>query len=166
MKKLTYRSVLLFITLLTLAGCKESPDLQPELTGIWTRTIGTGPDAIEGRLKFNPDATFDFSVEGDPLRKISPQGLAAWDLSPDGESIVGLRVDPVTRALDLATIEVASGAIAVIGNLGKRPVTPDLFGYRDTLRAFRVSPEGTRGLLSYLQPEADIWIIENIDSSP
>ena len=87
MKKLTYILALIFITLLAFTGCKQSPDLQPELTGVWTRTIGTGEGAIEGRLKFNPDATFDFTVEGDPHGHMASEGR--YSLTDEGITFLG-----------------------------------------------------------------------------
>ncbi len=74
MKNSKYFALLFVIALSIFAACKQSPDLQPELTGVWTRTIGSGEDAIDGRLKFNPDATFDFTIEGDPHGHMATEG--------------------------------------------------------------------------------------------
>ena len=86
---------ILITSIFILAGCKESPDLQPELTGVWTRIIGNGPDAIEGRLRFNPDATFDFTIQGDPHGHMASKGR----YSQTGHEITflgGSCVDPGT----------------------------------------------------------------------
>ncbi|MEQ9618972.1 MAG: hypothetical protein RIG61_07330 [Deltaproteobacteria bacterium] len=69
-----YIILVLFAVILLSAGCKESPNLQPELTGVWTRTIGSGEDTIEGILKFDPDATFDFTFKGDSKNHEDTEG--------------------------------------------------------------------------------------------
>lgn len=65
MNKYVYITILLLSTLLALNGCRQSPDLQPELTGSWTRTIGSGGGSIEGILTFTSEATFEFTYKGD-----------------------------------------------------------------------------------------------------
>jgi len=65
MNKHPYITILLLSTLFILAGCRQLPDLQPELTGTWTRTIGSGVDSIEGILTFTSEATYEFTYKGD-----------------------------------------------------------------------------------------------------
>ena len=72
--KYKYIILVLFTVIFLSAGCKESPDLQPELTGVWTRTIGSGNDTIEGILKFDPDATFEFTFRGDSKSHTDTKG--------------------------------------------------------------------------------------------
>ena len=36
--------------------------------------IGSGSDVFEGRLKFNPDATFDFMIEGNQYGHMATEG--------------------------------------------------------------------------------------------
>ena len=82
-----------------------------------------------------------------------------WDLSPDGRLIVAM-FEREKRSLDLASIDVATGAIRTLRSLGQRPVSPDFTNYPDNLRAMRISPDGTRLMYAYLKPEADIWILQ------
>lgn len=69
-----YITLVLFALIFLSAGCNPPPNLQPELTGVWTRTIGSGEDTIEGILKFNPDATFEFTFKGDSKKHEDTEG--------------------------------------------------------------------------------------------
>jgi len=99
------------------------------------------------------------STDGAPARQVSPERPLVWDLSPDGRVVYAI-LERERRAIDLVTIDISTGDVRTLMPLGRKPLTPDYNGYRDTLRAMRVSPDGTRLLYAYLNPSADIWILE------
>jgi len=101
-------------------------------------------------------------VDGGTARHISDVLPALWDLSPDGRRILAI-FQGDRRDIELKSIEVATGELQHILSLGKAPVTPDFNGWYDTLRALRISPDGTRLMYSYLNPQADIWILDGLD---
>lgn len=82
-----------------------------------------------------------------------------WDVSPDGRIVYAV-VERERRALELISIDVAGGAVRTLQSLGRKPLTPNYNGYSDTVRAMRVSPDGTRLMYAYLNPDADIWVLE------
>lgn len=65
MNRYLYITILLLSTLFIFYGCREAPNLQPELTGTWTKTIGSGEDSIQGILTFTSEATYKFTYKGD-----------------------------------------------------------------------------------------------------
>ncbi len=81
-----------------------------------------------------------------------------WDVEPDGWTIVGI-LEGYRRAMALVRIDMTSGHVRNIGELGRIPVTPDpVGGYQNTLRALRVSPDGKRLTLGYLNAQSDIYM--------
>jgi Tol biopolymer transport system component len=138
---------------------------------------GTTPTVVSGdvpivdsqRARWMPDGSVIY-VAADGLKQVSAAGGAArtllapapilWDSAPDGRVLYAI-FEGQRRAIELATIDVATGAVHTVRSLGRRPLTPDYVGYTDTLRAMRVSPDGTHLMYAFLNPEADIWILEN-----
>jgi eukaryotic-like serine/threonine-protein kinase len=96
--------------------------------------------------------------EGAAPRIVSNLPLAC-DWSPDGASIYAIR-EGEKRRLELIHIDAKSGAIRLIGDLGRRPVTPEPIGYHDNIRALAVSPDGKRAVFAYLQPDSQVWMLE------
>jgi hypothetical protein len=116
-----------------------------------------------------PDGETVIYGTGDGLKRIPADGgvgeyvsrvrPVVWDLAPDGRAVYAV-VEREQRAIDLVSIDVATGAARTVRTLGRAPITPDYSGYPDTLRAMRISPDGTRLMYAYLNPESDIWILE------
>jgi hypothetical protein len=98
-------------------------------------------------------------VGGGAPRLVSREQPLLWDLSADGRVIYAI-LERDRRNLDLVTIDVATGAVRALRPLGRKPVTPDYNGYSDTVRAMRLSPDGTRLMYAVLNPDADIWILD------
>ncbi|HSG00465.1 MAG TPA: protein kinase [Vicinamibacterales bacterium] len=98
-------------------------------------------------------------ADGGVSEYVSRARPVVWDLAPDGQAVYAV-VEREQRAIDLVSIDVATGATRPVRTLGRAPITPDYSGYPDTLRAMRVSPDGTRLMYAYLNPESDIWILE------
>jgi len=105
------------------------------------------------------DGFREVPADGGPTRLISTERPAVWDLTPDGRQIYAIREGP-RRAIDLVAIDVASGEVREMLSLGQAPVSPEFGGWYDSLRAMRISPDGTRLIYAYLNPEADIWILD------
>ena len=115
-----------------------------------------------------PDGSVIY-VAADGLKQVPAGGGAArtllapapilWDSAPDGRVLYAI-FEGQRRSIELATIDVATGVVHTVRSLGRRPLTPDYVGYTDTLRAMRVSPDGTHLMYAFLNPEADIWILE------
>jgi hypothetical protein len=100
-------------------------------------------------------------VDGGTSRLIATEQPMLWDLSPDGRVIYAI-LERERRMMDLVTIDRVTGAQRTLQSLGRRPLTPDHGGYWDTVRALRVSPDGTRLMYARLNPTADIWILEGV----
>ena len=114
-------------------------------------------------------------AHGDQIVYVSPGGLRrmtssggrsetltarkplAWDVARDGRMAYGIFEGP-HRSMQLTRIDLTSGSTEIIADLGRLPATPDPIGYRQTLRALRVSPDGTRLVLGYLNPRSDIYV--------
>ena len=65
--------------------------------------------------------------------------------------------------MDVVRIDTRSGLVTqTFPNLGRIPVTPDPMGYALTIRSLRVSPNGKRLALGYLNPRSDIYILEGL----
>jgi hypothetical protein len=96
-----------------------------------------------------------------PSEILSREQPLGWDLAPDGTILAIL--EGKRRTMRLVRIDMRSGAvIEEFPNLGQVPLTPDPVGYVDTIRSLRVSPDGKRLVLGYLNPRSDIWIREGL----
>jgi dipeptidyl aminopeptidase/acylaminoacyl peptidase len=105
------------------------------------------------------DGLRQVSADGGPSRLISKEKPLLWDLAPGGR-VVHAIIEGDRRAIELASIDLSTGKVTTRRPLGRRPLWPAL-GYAETLRALRVSPDGTRLMYAILKPEADIWILED-----
>jgi len=96
---------------------------------------------------------------GGPARLVTREVPVLWDITSDGRLLYAI-IERERRAIDLSTIDIATGVVRTLKSLGRRPLSPDYNGYSDTLRAMRVSPDGARLMYAFLNPNADIWILE------
>ncbi|MGQ0735555.1 MAG: protein kinase domain-containing protein [Acidobacteriota bacterium] len=136
-----------------------------------TAGVGTGPDGGGAAALWTPGGEAliykstaglqQVSAEGGPLRLITAERPIIFDLAPDGRSLYAI-VERQRRSLELVTIDVASGATTPLAPLGRWPLAPDVVMYRDTIRALRVSRDGKRLMFAYLNPRADIWILDGL----
>lgn len=98
---------------------------------------------------------------GTSARVVYKEALIAWDWSPDGSLIYAIR-EAQARHMELITIEPKSGQVRVVMDLGRIPVSPEPIGYPGTIRALAVAPDGKHAVFAYLQPDAHIWMMEEI----
>ncbi len=96
---------------------------------------------------------------GTSARVVGGEELLVWDWSPDGALIYAIR-EGSGRRMDLIAIDAKSGAVRVVADLGRKPVTPEPIGYRDPIRSLAVSPDGKRAVYAYLQPDSQIWMMD------
>jgi dipeptidyl aminopeptidase/acylaminoacyl peptidase len=97
---------------------------------------------------------------GSPTTLSSLQPLV-WDPEPGGTILAILKGEGA--AMVLVRIDMRSGAVIKrFPDLGRVPLTPDPLGYARTIRSLRVSPDGKRVALAYLNPRSDIWILEGL----
>jgi serine/threonine protein kinase len=101
------------------------------------------------------------SSNGGPVRVVTRAMPVLWDAAPDGKTLYAM-LEREHRMIDLVSIDIATGVDHTIRSMGRRPLTPDYFSYVDTLRAMRVSPDGTHLMYAFLNPDADIWIMDGI----
>ncbi len=92
---------------------------------------------------------------------VTKEPLLAWDWSPDGKLIYAIR-ETAGREMELFTIDPSSGESRRVAPLGRRPVTPDPIGYPDTIRQLAVAPDGKSAVYAYLQPDSQIWMMEQV----
>ncbi len=100
MKRYICITAILIIGIFLSAGCKESPDLQPELTGVWTKAIESGGKSAEGVLTFTAEATFEFTVRGEAPGHEDTKGRysqTGHEITFEGSSCV----DPGTYRFDV-----------------------------------------------------------------
>ena len=98
-------------------------------------------------------------VGGDSVLLTRLQPLV-WDVAGDG-TIVGI-LEGKRRAMKVVRISGATGALLQeYQAVGQFPV-PLNPAYGDPVRGLRVSPDGTRLVMGYTQPRADIWIREGL----
>lgn len=136
-----------------------------------TDDVVDSSNKLEGAAQWLPDGRAVIYSAADGLRQIPVDGGASrlivreqpmlWDVSPDGRLIYAI-LERDKRMMDLVTIDMVTGAVRTLQSLGRRPLTPDHAGYWDTVRALRVSPDGTRLMYARLNPTADIWILEGV----
>jgi dipeptidyl aminopeptidase/acylaminoacyl peptidase len=128
--------------------------LQSEGSGQWlprsSGIIYKASDGLRARME-----------DGGAERLVTGERPMLWDLSRDGRTIYAI-VERERRAMELVTIDMATGAIRTLQSLGRRPLSPDYNGYWDTVRALRLSPDGRRLMYAHLNPSADIWILEGL----
>lgn len=129
------------------------------------------PDTGTGRWLPTGDAVIYHDADGLRARRedegsarlVSRERPILWDLSRDGRTIYAI-LERARRSMDLVTIDVATGAVTTLRSLGRKPLTPDYVRYWDTVRALRLSPDGTRLMYAHLNPTSDIWILDRFGS--
>ncbi len=123
-----------------------------------------GPQWLPDGLTVIYKATDGFRqipADGGAARLVSDAKPAVWDVSADGRLIYAI-IEGQRRAIDLHVIDIESGETRRLTSLGRAPLTPEFNGWYDSLRAMRLSPDGRQLMYAYLNPEADIWILEGI----
>lgn len=130
--------------------------LQSEGTGRWLPSgdavIYRDADGLRARRENDGSA-----------RLVSGERPILWNLSRDGRTIYAI-LKRARQSMDLVTIDVATGAVTTLRSLGRKPLTPDYAGYWNTVRALRLSPDGTRLMYAHLNPTSDIWILDRFGS--
>jgi hypothetical protein len=96
---------------------------------------------------------------GGASRIVTREKPVVWDVASDGRTAFAILEGP-RRAMRLVRIDLTSGDVRAIANLGQIPVPPMPIGYLPTLQGLRVSPDGTRLALSRLNARSDIYIRE------
>jgi hypothetical protein len=81
-----------------------------------------------------------------------------WDVARDG-TIVGI-LEGEHRAMKVVRISATGALLKQYPVVRQFPVTLEPLAYGETVRALRVSPDGTRLLMDYMNPQADVWIRE------
>lgn len=98
---------------------------------------------------------------GAQSRVITDEPLLVWDWSADGSQIYAIR-EGSARRMELITIDRKSGQTRLIAGLGRIPVSPEPIGYASPIRSLAVSPDGKRAVFAYLQPDSQIWMMEQV----
>lgn len=99
------------------------------------------------------------SSNGGVSRIVTHEMPLTWDVASDGRTAFAILEGP-RRAMRLARIDLTSGDVRVIADLGQIPISLMPIGYQPTLQALRVSPDGTRLALSRLNARSDIYVRE------
>jgi eukaryotic-like serine/threonine-protein kinase len=119
------------------------------------------PDG-SGIVYQSPAGLFRVGPDGGTPLLITQEQPRVWDLAPDGRAIHAIR-EGHRRAIELVRIDLASGNVQHVARLGRTRLSPDPRQYAETLRGLRVSPDGKRLVVGYLNATADIWILEGFD---
>lgn len=106
------------------SGTVLARDLAEGNEGQRARWLPDGRTAIYRAV----DGLKQVSSDGGRTRLVTHEQPALWDLSPDGRLLYAI-LERERRAIDLATIDVATGAVRTLRSLGRRPLSPEYFGY-------------------------------------
>jgi Tol biopolymer transport system component len=115
-------------------------------------------------LYFSTDGLTVTDANGAQVHVVTRERLGSWDWSPDGKAIYAIR-EQKGRALELISIDPLSGQSRVVAPLGRRPVSPEPVGYADTIRQLAVAPDGKSAVFAYLQPDSQIWMMEQVKAA-
>jgi len=119
----------------------------------WSRT---------NRLLYPSDTDLAITdPDGSAPQIVSKEPVLVWDWSADGSQIYAIR-EAAGRRMELVTIDPAAGQTRIVMDLGRVPVSPEPAGYLGTIRQLAISPDGTRAVFAYLQPDSQIWVMEQV----
>ena len=121
-------------------------------------------DALMGNdVKWSPDGTWIAFETIDGITLISPDGAnkrvlledswLTFDWSRDGKSIIALRND-VDMHIELAKVDVATGAATTIADLGVSP--PAMYPFQ----GLSLAPDGKSVATSLIRLRGDLWLLE------
>ena len=96
---------------------------------------------------------------GGPSHLVTREQPIVWDVTRDGRTAFAI-LEGSRRAMRLVRIDLTSGDVRDIAELGRIPLNPMPIGYLAALQVLRVSPDGTRLALSRMNPRSDIFIRE------
>ncbi|MGH9387251.1 MAG: protein kinase domain-containing protein [Vicinamibacterales bacterium] len=139
--------------------------------GQQTPPVVVRDDAVQGQVRWSRTGRIVYlsrggltvtDESGQTVSVIHTSPLELWDWSPDGSEVFAMR-QGANRKLELIAIATASKDVRVIGEVGRMPVTPEPFGYQNSIRQLAASPDGRSVIFSYLQPDSQIWMMEEMN---
>jgi Tol biopolymer transport system component len=125
-------------------------------------------DAVQGQVRWSRSGNIVYLARegltvtddsGQTASVIHSSPLELWDWSADGSEILALR-QGAGRKLELIAIAPSTKNVRLIAGAGRMPVTPEPAGYQNTIRQLATSPDGRSVIFSYLQPDSQIWMME------
>jgi Tol biopolymer transport system component len=125
-------------------------------------------DALQGQVRWSRTGRIVYLSReglivtddaGENTSVIYASPVELWDWSADGAEVLAIR-QGANRTLELVAIAPADKRVRLIADVGRMPVTPEPFGYQNPIRQLATSPDGRSLIFSYLQPDSQIWMME------
>lgn len=115
-----------------------------------------------GQILYNSKEGLTLTDEtGAEAKVVTKEISLVWDWSADGKLIYAIR-EIAGRQMELVTIDPGSGELRTVAPLGRYPVSPAPTGYGNPIRQLAVAPDGKSAVFAYLQPNSQIWMMEQV----